>query len=143
MTPITVVDTGPIVAFLSYDDSDHEWAVAAFGAAAPPLFTCEAVITEACFLMRRTFKSADGVMDLVDRGAIRLQFSLASELDRVRSLIRRYADTPMSLADACLVRMSELLPAARVMTLDRDFTVYRKHGRQTIPLAAPYASARK
>lgn len=139
MTGITIVDTGPIVAYLCHDDANHQWAVAAFGAAASPMLTCEAVITEACFLIRRSFKSADGVMNLLERGGIKLQFTLADELERVRNLIKRYADTPMSLADACLVRMTEIHPQARVMTLDSDFSVYRMHGRQAIPLTAPHA----
>ena len=116
MTAITIVDTGPIVAFLCRDDADYEWARAAFDEASPPLLTCEAVIAEACFLMRRAFTSADGVMDLLHRGAITIDFSLASEQERIRSLMKRYADTPMSLADACLVRMTELVPDARKRT---------------------------
>jgi hypothetical protein len=40
----------------------------------------------------------------------------------------------MSLADACLVRLSELRADSEVMTLDGDFTIYRRHGRQVIPL---------
>ncbi len=78
-------------------------------------------------------------MNLLERGGIKLQFTLADELERVRNLIKRYADTPMSLADACLVRMTEIHPQARVMTLDSDFSVYRMHGRQAIPLTAPHA----
>ena len=69
-----VVDTGPIVAFLSREDAEHAWAVAAFGVATAPLLTCEAVITEACYLMRRGFGSSDGVLDLIARGAVRVQF---------------------------------------------------------------------
>lgn len=51
--------------------------------------------------------------------------------------MRRYADVPMSLADACLVRMSELSDDASVLTLDSDFRIYRRLGRQAIPLLTP------
>ncbi len=53
--------------------------------------------------------------------------------------MQRYADQPMSFADACLVRMTELHPDSMLITLDGDFRVYRRHGRQAIPLATPPA----
>jgi predicted nucleic acid-binding protein len=56
------------------------------------------------------------------------------EIDRLR---RKYADVPMSVADACLVRLAEQLGQCAVLTLDRDFSVYRRHGRQVIPLITP------
>ena len=136
---VTLVDTGPLVAYLSGADSAHDWALAAFDSLVPPLLTCEAVITETCFLMLRSFKSCDLVLQMLDRGAIEIRFSLASERVRIRNLMQRYADTPISLADACLVRMSELLPDSRVLTMDSDFSVYRRHGRQAIPLLTPFA----
>ena len=139
MTGVTLVDAGPLVAFLDADEFAHEWALQAFDASPAPLLTCEAVLVEACFLVRKRMKTADGVMELLKRGVIRLEFNLASEHSRVQEMMRRYGDLPMSLADACLVRMAELIPASRMMTMDRDFTVYRRHGRQTIPLLAPFA----
>jgi len=66
-----------------------------------------------------------------------VEFALMSELESVRRLVLRYRDRPMSLADACLVRLAELFDEATVITLDEDFSVYRKHGRQTIPMLAP------
>ena len=136
---VTLVDTGPLVAYLSGDDHEHDWALAAFDSLPPPLLTCEAVITETCFLMLRHFKSCDLVLQMLDRGGIEIGFSLALERVRIRHLMQRYADTPMSLADACLVRMSELLPDSQVLTMDSDFSIYRRHGRQAIPLLTPFA----
>ena len=136
---ITLVDTGPLVAYLGGDDREHDWALAVFDSLPSPLLTCEAVITETCFLMLRRFKSCDLVLQMVDRGVIEIRFSLAIERARIRNLMQRYADTPMSLADACLVRMSELLPDSRVLTMDSDFAVYRRNGRQAIPLLTPFA----
>jgi len=49
----------------------------------------------------------------------------------------RYQSVPMSFADACLVRMSELWPKTPVFTLDSDFRIYRRNKRQSIPLIAP------
>jgi uncharacterized protein len=132
-----VVDTGPIVALLNANDARHHWAKTTFSRIEPPLVTCEAVIAEACFLTSRLDSGADKVMDLLSRKVVLIEFDLSAEHGSVRALMKRYASTPMSLADACLVRMSELNGDASVVTLDSDFTVYRRHRRQSIPLLLP------
>ncbi len=109
------------------------------GAIVGPLTTCEAVLTETCFLLKQQFGGAEEVFELLDRGLVQIRFELKAEHERVAQLMKRYADLPMSLADACLVRMAEAIPASRILTLDKDFTVYRRHGRQIIPLLAPFA----
>lgn len=76
-------------------------------------------------------------MRLVERGFLVSAFSLENEAESVRRLIARYASVPMSFADACLVRMSELHEEAILLTFDTDFTVYRRHGRGEIPLLMP------
>lgn len=134
-----IVDTGPLVAFLNRADAHHAWAAAQFGRVRPPLLTCEAVLSEASFLLASFGRSPTLALDMAARGALAVGFSLADELEAVRRLMTRYKDVPVSLADACLIRMSELLPNCSVMTLDRDFLVYRRDGRRTIPLIAPFA----
>ena len=99
--------------------------------------TCEAVLSEACFLLHRLNGGQDAVLELVARGIVTVAFSLAAELAAVRKLMARYASIPMSLAGACLVRMSELDPRATVITLDSDFKIYRRNRRQTIPVLLP------
>jgi len=103
----------------------------------PPLRTCEPVLSEACFLLRSLPKGRDAVLELVDSKLVVLSFSLGEEIAVVRRLMRRYADVPMSLADACLVRMCELDDRAAVMTLDSDFRRYRKHGQHVIAVVSP------
>ena len=66
------------------------------------------------------------------------RFDFGDELDRVLTLMQRYAGVPMSLADACLVRMSETLADPVIVTTDTDFNIYRRHGRQVIPSMTPY-----
>ncbi|PYN91643.1 MAG: hypothetical protein DMD91_33840 [Candidatus Rokuibacteriota bacterium] len=68
---------------------------------------------------------------------MRPAFDLADELDRVLDLVRKYANVPMSLADACLVRMSEMLSDPVILTTDADFRIYRRHGRQVVPCMTP------
>lgn len=132
-----LLDTGPLVAFLDRRDEYHDWAKEQWMRSAPPLFTCEAVMTEACFLLRKIDGGIREVMKALEVGAIAIQFRLDLELDPVTRLIRRYENIPMSLADACLVRMSEIHSGSTVMTLDSDFRTYRRRGRQVIPLMIP------
>ena len=107
------------------------------GSLRPPLHTCDAVISEACFLLRKTTSGVDRLMEFLERGVTLLDFPLQEELPAVRKLLRRYRDVPMSLADACLVRMSEITEEPMVLTVDSDFTIYRRNGRQVIPVLMP------
>lgn len=133
----TLVDTGPLVAYLSARDAWHEWATAQFASLRPPLLTSESVIAEACFLVHRNKGDAADVLEMLRRHVIEIAFDLTAEIAAIETLMRRYADTPMSLADGSLVRMSELHADCRVFTIDSDFKHYRRHGRQLIPLLAP------
>jgi predicted nucleic acid-binding protein len=132
-----ILDTGPLVALLNRRESHHGWVVAEMRTVAPPLLTCEAVIAEAAFLLRRADRGGAALMALLARGAVRIAFRLDEEHETVARLMTKYADVPMSLADACLVRMSETHTRARVMTFDSDFRVYRRSTRQVLPLAMP------
>ena len=132
-----LLDAGPLAALVNPRDQWHEWVRSQFGEIVPPLVTCESAISEACFLARRTHGGVDGVLGLVDRGVVELGFTLKEDFGEVAALMRRYSNVPMSLADACLVRMSELVPNCTVFTLDSDFRIYRRHKRQTIPLLIP------
>lgn len=132
-----IVDAGPLVALLSRQDRHHAWAKNVFAEVHPPAITCEAVLAEAWHLLRGTANGQRALLDLIAAGTMSVEFALMSELESVRRLVLRYRDRPMSLADACLVRLAELFDEATVITLDEDFSVYRKHGRQTIRLLAP------
>ena len=132
-----VLDTGPLVAFIDREDACHRWASEQLRSLEPPFLTCEAVISESLFLLRRAHNGVPTLMNMLQEDLIRLAFDLDEHLAPVARLIAKYRDTPMSLADACLVRMSELHSTARVFTLDADFKLYRRNGRQTIPLIYP------
>jgi len=131
---VWLIDTGPLVALLVGDDARHDWVVEQLRLAPPTVLTCDAVISEALFLLKREGHGCDDLFALADTGFLRSGFDFGSEHTAVRKLMRRYANLPMSFADACLVRMVEKHPGASVWTLDRDFQVYRQHGRQAIPL---------
>ena len=128
-----IADTGVIVALLAADDPCHAWAAEAFRRRSP-FFTCDAVLAEACSF----FPDPRPVLTLVLRGDLLLDFNLAEQMPRVLALVTKYADRPMDLADACVVRMTELNERCKVWTVDRgDFLAYRRHGRQPVPYEFP------
>jgi uncharacterized protein len=125
-----IIDTGPLVAYLQHQEAHHAWAEEQFKLLAAPFLTCEPVLVESCHLLRRCPKGAESLFALLDTGIIVVDFNLMDQRQSVSRLIRKYADLPISLADACLVRMAELHDKATVLTLDHHFQIYRKHGRQ-------------
>ena len=132
-----IVDTGPLVAYLDRSDLDHAWAKESFMQITHPLLTCEAVVAEALFLLRRGGIDPDGLLNMISRGLVLPDFSLATEIQPIQHLMKTYRNIPMSLADACLVRMAEVHEKSKVMTLESDFIVYRKSRRKVIPLLRP------
>jgi len=142
MANTVLVDTGPLVALLAKRDAAHDWAIQQFDEYAGPFLTCEAVISETIFLLRRSKVNADGPLTLIERGVLSIGMNLSEEASAVAGLFRRYDNVPASLADACLIRMSELHEPCAVLTLDSDFHVYRRHGRRTIPLIRPAPESR-
>jgi predicted nucleic acid-binding protein len=132
-----ILDTGPLVAFLDRREAMHGWAVECFRQAQVPFLTCEAVLTEACFLLRRHPQAVDQIGLWLEQGFIRVAFRLDDVAPRVFALMEKYRDLPMSLADACLVVMVEQGIGERIFTLDRHFRMYRQLNRRTIPVLMP------
>jgi predicted nucleic acid-binding protein len=135
-----LLDTGPLVAYLNRSDRHHKWAVDCWASLYDPLWTCEAVLSEAVFVLQSEGTDPEAILRLLEREIIRLDFSLATNRADVFRLLRKYGDQPMSVADACLVRMAELSDPCQIFTTDRDFQVYRRKGRQIIPLLSPFGS---
>lgn len=132
-----IVDTGPLVALLNRREHYHAWARKVMDTIEPPIFTCDAVLSEACFLLQDADGGRDAVLELVARGIVRSDFRAATEIDALRALMKKFGSVPMSLADACLVRMTELDQKSVVLTLDSDFGIYRRNRRQVVPTISP------
>ena len=132
-----LLDTGPLVSFLASGLRHHAWVCEQWKRLSPPLLTCEPVLTEAAFLLKREGCESDVLFALLERGVIRVGLHLEEEAADLRTLMRRYRDRPMSLADACMVRLSELHAGCELFTLDGDFRIYRRHGNKVIPLLIP------
>lgn len=132
-----VIDTGPIVALLNAKEEHHAWAVEKIKEHHAPFSTCEAVLSETFHLLEQTRHGPDRLLKMIERGFLRIDFSARDQFPALARLLRRYAELPMSLADASLVRMTELDEKAGVFTLDSDFLIYRKNSRQVIPVLLP------
>jgi len=132
-----LLDTGPLVAFLDRNDHHHLWAKQALSRFSTPLSTCEAVVSEAWHLMGRARGGRAALLGVLEAGHLRVASTLEREAPRTYRLMAKYSDQPMSVAGACLVRMAEADPRALLITLDRDFLVYRP-GRGRLRLVAPF-----
>ena len=132
-----LIDTGPLVALLNRRDRYHAWARSVLDGIEPPIFTCDPVLSEACFLLQGFEGGQDAVLELVAKGILRSEFAVAAEVAALRALMQKFGNVPMSLADACLVRMTELDRQSVVLTLDSDFRIYRRNRRQVVPTLSP------
>jgi len=135
MAKNVIVDTGFLVAWLAGRDFHHEWAVTQARNHPPPWSTCEAALSEASHLLGAS--GAPSLSALLRRRALVIAFDLARNIEPVLRLLEKYSDVPMSLADACLVRMTETLADPIILTTDADFRVYRRHSRQVVPCVTP------
>jgi uncharacterized protein len=135
MARTVLADTGFLVALLSRRDRHHRWAVGHAARLHHPWVTCDAVLSEALHLLGTT--GMPPLAALLRRDVLIAGFDLGANLEPVLSVMEKYADVPMSLADACLVRMSEIVGDPVVVTTDSDFHRYRRHSRQVIPSLMP------
>jgi predicted nucleic acid-binding protein len=135
-----LTDSGPLVALLDRSDQYHAWACEQFVHVPSPVLTCEGVITEATHLLHQAGIPPWHILELVERKIVIVRFDLETHIDRVLSLMKKYADTPMDFVDGCLVTMTEAKRDCQLITLDSDFRIYRRFERQAIPLIAPKSS---
>lgn len=125
------------MALLDRRDKYHDWIKEQLESIDPPLDTCEAVLSEAAFLLSHLPGGSQALLDLVTKGLVAVSFSLQAEARPIQQLLMRYANVPMALADACLVRLTEIHPESILVTIDSDFQIYRRNGRSVIPMLFP------
>jgi predicted nucleic acid-binding protein len=129
-----LVDTGPLVALLNAGDRRHASVARQLALLEPPFITCEAVLAEATHLVRHLPGGRAALLEMVDEGFLSVGLQISAQSAELLTLVKRYASVPMSLADACMVRLAELNPRSPVWTFDSGFTAYRKNGRHVIAL---------
>lgn len=134
-----VIDAGPIVALLNDREEHHRWAIGVAQELDTSFVTSEVALSEAFFLLADEPRGTEALLGLLERESIGVMCMSQDHMGAIAKLMRRYADQPMSLADATLVRFSELHENVRVFTIDKHFRIYRRNGRQQIPLIIPDA----
>ena len=124
MKPV-LLDTGVIVALLDRSEKFHEACSRTIKELESPLITCEAVIAESCYLLRNLAGAAEAVIENVGAGIFQIPFQLSREAMSVKQVLRKYRDREIDLADACLIRLADEFETGDILTLDKDFAVYR------------------
>jgi predicted nucleic acid-binding protein len=132
-----IIDTGPLVAYIDKSQAQHGWMRGLDLSGAAPWLTCETVIAEAWYLLRKAPWLQDVLLDMISGGALSIDFSLAGDIASIRWLRRKYRDVPMSLADACLVTMAQAYDRAVLLTFDSDFSVYRTVEGEAVTVLKP------
>lgn len=135
MATSVLVDAGFLVALLSRRDANHHWAATQPPHLPPPWQSCEAVLSEAFHLLGPG--GAPALATMLRRRVLLCEFRVANHVEEILKLMEKYANVPMSFADACLVRMTEALTDPVLLTIDTDFRIYRRHSRQIIPCVLP------
>ena len=131
---IHILDAGPLIAALNRDDAHHRWATDTLARLGPPFHSCPEAIAEAAAMTAQP----GAIVEMIQSGDIVLSFDLTAQAASVLALLKKYAGRGMDLADACIVRMTELTRSCRVVTVDRDdFSVYRRNRRDLIPIVTP------
>ena len=132
-----LMDSGPLIAALNRRDLHHEWAVGMMAKLEEAPITCEAVITEVCWHLRRSTAAVARVLTMPMQGDLILNAIIGTDGPLIAARITKYGES-MDLADACLVRMAEIYPRAKIITIDREhFTVYRRNRNHALALICP------
>jgi predicted nucleic acid-binding protein len=135
MAASVIVDASFLITLLNRRESNHRWAADQALRFPPPWRTCEAVLSETFHLLGPS--GVQSLAALLRQDALGSAFHFGDNVERVLSLMEKYADVPMSFADACLVRMTEIVSDPILLTTDTDFRIYRRHGRQVVPCIMP------
>lgn len=138
-----IVDAGPLVAWFDRSERYHRWVCDRIEELDAPLLVCEVVLAEAMYLLSGLPGAHDALLEHVENGALDIAFQMTEHTAALRTFLHKYRDTPMSLADACVVRMAEIYDGHAVFTLDADFGIYRKHGRTPLTLIHPPTGRRR
>lgn len=124
MKPV-LLDTGVIVGLLDRSEKFHQACSEVVRTVEAPLVTCEPVIAESCFLLRNLSGAPEAVIENVLAGIFQLPFQLSREVASLKQILRKYRDRKIDLADACLICLADQFETADILTLDKDFQIFR------------------
>jgi predicted nucleic acid-binding protein len=132
------VDASFLVSVYDKQEPHHRRCMAVLDQVSQRLITCEPVVTEAIYLLRRLPGAPQAILANIQEGQLEIPFELARGVDEVLASYTKYRDTPCDFADACLIAMANALNTGDILTLDSDFKHYRwrrnRRFRMLIPL---------
>ena len=129
-----IADTGFLVALANRRDYHHAWAAKLLPRLAPPLLTCESVLSETAFHLG----SSKVTLAMVQEGLVSVHWEFAQEWRSLQKLALQFKEQEPDLADLCVIRLSELNPKHTVLTVDAGhFRVFRRNIRERIPAIFP------
>lgn len=136
MKPV-LLDTGVIVALLDRSERFHQRCADVIAEISAPLVTCEAVIAESCYLLRTLKGASETVVENIEVGTFQIPIQLHASAGPVRKILHKYRDRQVDLADACLIHLAEHFGTGQILTLDRDFEIYRWGRNRSFELLVP------
>ncbi len=136
MQPV-LLDTGVILALLDLRERAHAHCSHVLENLRRPLVTCEAVIAESCYLLRRRPDAVGAILANVESGFFAVPFQVSRSASQIQAILYKYRDTPADFADACLIHMANELNTGDILTLDSDFAHYRWRRTRSFRLLIP------
>lgn len=125
-----LIDSGPLIALFDSSDRYHHETMDFIKNNKYPLITTLASITETLHLLDFNRNAQIDFLEWIRRGAVEIYNIENSDFKRLKELTEKYRDLPMDFADSCLVYLAEKLNLDTIATIDRDFIIYRIHGRR-------------
>jgi predicted nucleic acid-binding protein len=132
-----LVDTSFLVSVYDKRERYHLRCMAALAQVRQPLVTCEPVVTETLYHLRRIPRAPRAILANIQLGHLEIPFQLAGGASQVLAHYTKYADTPCDFADACLIQMADELDTGDILTLDSDFRHYRWRRNRSFRLLIP------
>jgi predicted nucleic acid-binding protein len=132
-----LVDASFLVSVYDKREPYHRQCMAVLDQVNQPLVTCEPVVTEAIYLLRRLSSAPQAILASIQEGQLDLPFQLTRGVEKVLAYYNKYRDTPCDFADACLIAMADQLGTGEILTLDRDFMHYRWRRTRRFHLLVP------
>ena len=128
----TLIDAGPLIALFDKDDKYHRRVREFLSHTKVALITTWPVITETCHMLDFSIDAQLDFLEWMYRGGLLIHELGNTDLERVIALMGKYRDRPMDLSDASLIVTSELLRIGQIMSIDRDFEIYRKADKKRL-----------
>ncbi len=126
-----LIDSGPLIALFDASDKYHQKGIEFIKNNTFSLVTTIASITEVLHTLDFNRNAQIDFLEWIAQGGVQIFDIQQKDLPRIKELTEKYQDLPMDFADSCLVLLAEKTGINTIVTIDRDFTIYRINGKKT------------